>query len=132
MEDEVSFSSKYFLVASINQSGTLNQGDYWAVVKDLNSGNWLPCNDKVVVTIAQHSLNNTTSCILFYKKNLSIVIVVKGGFVFLNIVFGCGDPTYYPSPGRGIEFAFSIFRNLHLSKTLVFMKSIGRGLPNLG
>ena len=22
--------------------------------------------------------------------------------VSFNIVFGCGDPTYYPSPGRGI------------------------------
>ena len=39
VEDEVSFSNKYSLVASINHSGTLNQGHYWAVVKDLNSGN---------------------------------------------------------------------------------------------
>ena len=67
--DEVSFSSKYSLVASINHSGTLDQGHYWAVVKDSNTGDWLSCNDKVLLTVPQHSLNNTTSYILFYKKN---------------------------------------------------------------
>ena len=69
VEDEVSFSSKYSLVASINHSGMLDQGHYWAVVKDSNTGDWLSCNDKVVLTVPQHSLNNTTSYILFYKKN---------------------------------------------------------------
>ena len=69
VEDEVSFSSKYSLVASINHSGTLEKGHYWAVVKDSNTGDWLSCNDKVVKTVPQHSLNNTTSYILFYKKN---------------------------------------------------------------
>ena len=68
IEDEVSFSNKYSLVASINHSGTLNQEHYWAVVKNLNSGNWLSCNDKVVLTVPQHSLSNTTSYIVFYKK----------------------------------------------------------------
>ena len=69
VEDEVSFSSKYSLVASITHSGTLEQEHYWAVVKDSNTGDWLSCNDKVVQTVPQHSLNNTTSYILFYKKN---------------------------------------------------------------
>ena len=69
VEDEVSFSTKYSLMASINHSGTLDQGHYWAIVKDLSSGDWLSCNDKVVLTVPQHSLNNTTSYILFYKKN---------------------------------------------------------------
>ena len=69
VEDEVSFSSKYSLVASINHSGTLDQGHYWAVVKDSNTGDWLSCNDKVVLTVPQHFLSNTTSYILFYKKN---------------------------------------------------------------
>ena len=50
VEDEVSFSSKYSLVASINHSGTLDQGHYWAVVKDSNAGDWLSCNDKVTTT----------------------------------------------------------------------------------
>ena len=68
----------------------------------------------------------------FLQEQLSIVKLVQGGFVFPNIVFGCDDPTYYHSPGWGIEFAHLIFRNLHLCKTLVFMRSIARGLAKLG
>ena len=37
VEDEVSFSTKYSLMASINHSGTLDQGHYWAVLKDISS-----------------------------------------------------------------------------------------------
>ena len=55
VEDEVSFSNKYSLVASTNHSGTLDQGHYWAVVKDSNTGDWAYCNDKVVLTVPQHS-----------------------------------------------------------------------------
>ena len=69
VEENVSFSTKYSLMASINHSGTLDQGHYWALIKDLSSGDWLSCNGKVVLTLPQHSLNNTTSYILFYKKN---------------------------------------------------------------
>ena len=67
VEDEVSFSSKYSLVVSISHSGTLEQGHYWAVVIDPNTGDWLSCNDKALI-VPQHSLNNTTSYILFYNK----------------------------------------------------------------
>ena len=91
----------------------LEQGHYWAVVKDSNTGDWLSCNDKVVQTVPQHSLNNNNFIHLFLQEKLGIVNFVQGGFVFLNIAFGCDDPTYYPSPGRGIEFAHSIFRKLH-------------------
>ena len=37
VEDEVSFSSKHSLLASINHSGTLDQRHYWAAVKDSNT-----------------------------------------------------------------------------------------------
>ena len=52
-------------------------------------------------------------------------------FVFLKIVFGCDNPTYYASSGRGIEFAHLIFRYLRPCKTLVFARSTARtlGLP---
>ena len=43
-----------------------------------------------------------------------MLIVLQGGFVFLNIVFGFEDPTCYPSPCTGIEFAHSIFSSSHL------------------
>ena len=48
---------------------SLDQGHYWAIVKDLTSGDWLSCNDKVVLTVPEISLNNTISYILFHKKN---------------------------------------------------------------
>ena len=69
VEDEVYFCCNYSFMASVNHSCTVNQGDYWPVVKDLNSGDWLPCNDKAILKVSQHFLNNTTSFILFYKKN---------------------------------------------------------------
>ena len=40
IEDEVSFTNKYSLIATINDSGTLNRGHYWAFVKDLHSSCW--------------------------------------------------------------------------------------------
>ena len=126
VEDEVSFISKYSLLASINYSGTLDQGHYWAVVKNLNSGNWLSCNYKIILTVI------TQLHTPFSQENLSIANFVQGGFVFFNIAFGCDDSIYCPSPGRGIDFAHSIFRNLHPCKTLVFMRRIASGPANLG
>ena len=87
-------------MTSINHSGTLDEGHYWAIAKYLNSGDWLSYDDKVVVTFPQQSLNNTTSYILFLQKKLNIAKFVQKGFAFLNNVFGYDNPTYYPSPGR--------------------------------
>ena len=67
-EDEVSFFTKYSLMASFNHSGTLDQRHSWAIVEDLISGDWLSCNNKVVLTVPQHCLNNTTSYILFTRN----------------------------------------------------------------
>ena len=52
-------------MASINHSGTLEQGNYWAVKKHLNSGDCMSYNEKVVLTVPQHSLIDTVSPILF-------------------------------------------------------------------
>ena len=68
VEDETSSSSKYSLMASIDHSGTLDQGNYWTVIKDLNSGGWLSCNDKVVLTVPQHSVNNSTLYTFFTRE----------------------------------------------------------------
>ena len=48
IEDEVSLINKYFLIATINHSGTLSRGHYWACIKDLHSLCWYLCNDKLV------------------------------------------------------------------------------------
>ena len=68
VEDEVSFTNKYSLIATINHSGTLNRGHYWAFIKDLHSSTWYSCNDKSVFNVEENYVNNATSYILFYSK----------------------------------------------------------------
>ena len=60
IEDEV--SNKYFLIATISHSGTLNRGHYWAFIKDLHPSSWYFCNGsrflmlkKIVLTILYHT-----------------------------------------------------------------------------
>ena len=67
-EDEVSFTNKYSLIATINHSGTLNRGHYWAFIKDLHSSTWYSCNDKSVFNVEENYVNNPTSYILLYRK----------------------------------------------------------------
>ena len=67
-QDEVSFTNKFSLIATINHSGTLNSGHCWAFIKDLHSSSWDSCNDKLVFNVEENSLNDTTSHILFYIK----------------------------------------------------------------
>ena len=68
VEDEVSFTNKYSLIATIHHSGLLNRGHYWAFIKDLRSSSWYSSNDKLVFNVEERSLNNTTLYILFYRK----------------------------------------------------------------
>ena len=68
VEDEVSFTNKYSLIATINHSGTLNRGHYWAFIKDLHSSTWYSWNDKSVFNVEQNYVNNATSYIPFYSK----------------------------------------------------------------
>ena len=48
IEDEVSFTNKYSLIATINQSRTLNRGHYWAFIEDVHSSCWYSCRNKSV------------------------------------------------------------------------------------
>ena len=68
VEDEVSFTDKYSLIATINHLGTLNRGHYWAFIKDLHYSSWYSCNDKPVFNVEENYVNNATSYILFYSK----------------------------------------------------------------
>ena len=109
VEDEVSFTNKYSLIATINHSGTLNRGHYWAFIKDLHSSSWHSCNDKLALNVEERSLNNTTSYILFYRKVWMFPSIyqnkiwrfffsLQGDFVISDFVFGCDNPTYNASP----------------------------------
>ena len=68
VEDEVSFTNKYSLIATINHSGTLNRGHYWAFIKDLHSSSWYSCNNKLVFNVEERYLSNISSYTLFYRK----------------------------------------------------------------
>ena len=64
--DEVSIAKEYSLVATVNHSGTLNAGHYWAFVKD--GDRWLECNDRSVIKVKSSALNNSSCYILFYVQ----------------------------------------------------------------
>ena len=67
--DSISFTNQYSLIATINHSGTLQAGHYWAFIKDRSTNNWLKCNDRAVLKVKPHTLNNNTSYVLFYIRN---------------------------------------------------------------
>jgi ubiquitin C-terminal hydrolase len=66
IDDTVSFSNKFSLVATINHSGNLVAGHYWAFIKEKNSNSWLQCNDKSVLKVKPSALNNNSFYVLFY------------------------------------------------------------------
>ena len=68
VDDKVSFTNKYSLIATIIHSCTLNRGIYWAFIKDLHSSSWFSYNEKFVFNVEKNSLNNVRSYILFYSK----------------------------------------------------------------
>ena len=68
VENEVSFSNKCSLIVTINHSDIFKRGLYWVFIKELHSSRWHSCNDKLVFKVKGNSLNNTTSCTLFYSK----------------------------------------------------------------
>ena len=67
--DSISFTNQYSLIATINHSGTLQAGHYWAFIKDRFTNNWLKCNDRAVLKVKSHTLNNNKSYVLFYIRN---------------------------------------------------------------
>ena len=62
----VSFSNRYALIATINHSGNLNAGHYWAFIKKKNM--WFQCNDSSVLKVKPSALNNESSYLLFYVR----------------------------------------------------------------
>ena len=99
--NKVSFFNNCSLLATINHSGSLNNGHYWAVIKDDVTNQWFSYNDRIVFKIKADDLDNKTPYVLFYVRNwfrfyfiFISVILIQGGFVNLDIVFGCDNPTH--------------------------------------
>ena len=55
-------------VTTINYSGSLNNGRYWAIIKYITTNQWCSCNEKVVFKIKADELNNKTSHFLFFLR----------------------------------------------------------------
>ena len=66
--NEVSFFNNYSFVVTINHSGSLNNGHYWAIIKDDTTNQWFSCNDKVVFEIKADYLNNKTYVLFYVRK----------------------------------------------------------------
>ena len=70
MQGDIVSQSEYSLVATINHSGTLNAGHYWAYIKE--GATWLECNDSSVLPVKQNALNNKSCYVLFFVKSCTI------------------------------------------------------------
>ena len=64
-DEQVCLFKEFTLKATINHSGTLQAGHYWAHIKDEDNRGWLKCNDASVITTPFSSLGNT-SYVFFY------------------------------------------------------------------
>ena len=101
VEDEVSFTSIYYLIATINHSGSLNRSHYWTFIKDIHSFSWYSCNDKLVFNFEESSPNNTIQYILFYSMFPRIHQKFSWcckGFCHFRHCLWVWRPTIYPSP----------------------------------
>ena len=65
----IKFDDEYSLVPTINCSGGLDRGHYWAFIKDALSKPWFPCNGKVVLNVNEKTLCNSSSYVLFNLKS---------------------------------------------------------------
>ena len=52
---------QFTLKATINHSGTLQAGHYWAHIKYEDNGSWLKCHDTSVIAKPFSGLSNTSS-----------------------------------------------------------------------
>ena len=66
--DNVHFTAKYRLRATINHSGSMSSGHYWCYVRCRGSGQWFSCDDKIVKPVKPEILNNGSSYLLFYER----------------------------------------------------------------
>ena len=66
IDNEVSYCKPFTIRASINHSGTLQNGHYTTIAKNVSSNTWTHCNDRAVVSAFVSSLNNNSSYVLFF------------------------------------------------------------------
>ena len=65
-DEQVCLYKEFTLKATINPSGTLQAGHYWAHIKDDDNRGWLKCNDTSVIATPFSGLSSTSSYVFFY------------------------------------------------------------------
>ena len=68
VDEHLSVSRKFNLKATINHSGTINAGHYWAFIKNSKSNQWLKCNDTTITKATFKDLSNNSSYIFIYSS----------------------------------------------------------------
>ena len=121
------------------QNEPLRQFEQWTLLgnyKDDTTNRWFSCNDKVVFEIKVDDLNNKTYVLFYVRKwftfyfNFISVILIQGGFVNSDIVFGCDDPTHKPSSVQILSL-LTQFSGLTTLQSLVSGKPLQGGLTRL-
>ena len=79
---------------------------------------------KVILTIAPHTFSFTEKC-NFFPRSTRIFFFLQRGFVISDIVFGCDDPTYNPSPVQELSL-LTQFSGITTLQSLVSEKQ-GKG-----
>lgn len=64
-DNDVVVTRKFKLRATINHSGTLNAGHYWAYIRE-NNDSWLKCNDTSVSKVQFNELSNNSSYVFIF------------------------------------------------------------------
>ena len=65
--DDAPFHKKINLLATVNHTGTPDNGHYTAHVKLFNSSSCQFCNEAAVLRSSVVKVNNTSSCMYIYK-----------------------------------------------------------------
>ena len=135
------FFNNYSLVATINHSGSLNNGHYWVIVKDNTIIQWFSCNNKVVFQIKADDLSKKISHVLFFlRKWLSVSFLFvfflsccfcATGFVNSDTVFGCDNSTHNLS-SVSILSLLTQFSSLTILQSLVSGEALQGGMTKLG
>ena len=68
VSDGIIMKHIYKLRATVNHSGSLSSGHYWAYVA-LSNSTWLKCDDDKISVISKRVLNNESSYLFFYSRS---------------------------------------------------------------
>ena len=105
IKDKVSFSNKYSLIPTIKHSGNLNRAITGLLTRTdtlllgtLAITSWFLMLKKILPTIIHHTSFFTAKFKFFSGSTINFDGFVMGFCVILDIVFGCDNATYNPSP----------------------------------